>query len=75
MHERGKSTIDYVLSSKLALYKIVDFDILPFNSFSDHSGVFFSLKVNVQEERNNVEIGVNKKVFAKWDEEKKGIIL
>ena len=69
-NKRGKSTIDYVLSSKLALYKIVDFDILPFNSFSDHSALSFSLKTNLNVQ-SNVETGHRIKVFAKWDEDKK----
>ena len=46
-NHRGKSTIDFVVVSKFALYKINDFNILPINSFFDHSSVCFKLKTRI----------------------------
>ena len=44
-NKNGKSTIDFVLASKYALYKLCYFDILPFNVFSDHSIITFNIKI------------------------------
>ena len=69
-NKNGKSTIDYVLASKYALYKLCNFDILPFNVFSDHSFITFDIKINTVIDNVAREPTVTKnepKVFTKWN--------
>ena len=71
-NKNGESTIDFVLASKFALYKLCNYEILPFNIFSDHAAITFDLKVSFQRETctANVKGGKNR-VKTKWNPENK----
>ena len=69
--KQGKSTIDFILCNKCALYNVSDFIIYPFNSFSDHSVVSFHLKTNILEQHSIDKVGEGSFVKAKWEEGKK----
>ena len=43
----GSSTIDYLLTKESYFMNVVSFDVLPFNEWSDHCPLYFSLNVNV----------------------------
>ena len=72
-NKRGKSAIDFVLCNKAALYKIVDFYIKPFNSFSDHCIVGFDVKYT----KNNylhlpASMNPGEKInITRWNEDKR----
>jgi len=69
-NKNGKSTIDYVLASKYALYKVCYFEILPFNCYSDHSMLCFNLKVNINMNTDLISSDVEcKRFITKWNED------
>ena len=69
-NKQGKSVIDYVLCNKYALYNVCNFNIYPFNCFSDHSFTSFNMKINME---MHVEGTKRESILrAKWDENKKG---
>ena len=73
-NEKGMSTIDFVLVSKYALYKICHFEVSPFIIFSDHSAVSFDIKINMGRKHDEINAinSLNKpKLFTKWNPEYK----
>ena len=70
-NKQGKSVIDFLLCNKIAMYNVCNFDVKPFNCFSDHSILSFDLKVNNYDRFN--EEGINREgvLSSKWREDKK----
>ena len=75
-NKNGESTIDFVLASKFALYKLSNFEVLPFNIFSDHSAIAFDLKVSIQREMcTSNDNGGKNRLKIKWKPECKNNFL
>ena len=70
-NKQGKSVIDFVLCNKFALYNVCDFNVYPFNCFSDHSVLSFNLKSNIAVQHTEGGVKGGTFVKAKWDENKK----
>ena len=45
---RGSSTVDYVLCTPVLLKIMNDFEVFPFNEYSDHNQTVFDLKVHCE---------------------------
>ena len=72
--KRGKSCIDFVLCNKSALYKILNFHVKSFNSFSDHSVIGFDIKYTKTNSSSNVPVckyQSTKLSIARWNAKKK----
>lgn len=60
---RGQSVTDYLLLNIFDTLSIFDFDVLEWNSFSDHAAIFFSFETIRIKEQQRVDQKTEKKIF------------
>jgi hypothetical protein len=61
------TTIDYLVLSARDFPLIDSFSVLPFNLYSDHAPITFSLKVNSNQTEQNCDINFETTVHYKWN--------